>query len=153
MVWKLIGSATVGPTDKEVTIGLIEVPPQDGIEVWVQQTSPVSSCWKYSYGLLWAENAYGRFIGTIKVYGHPEGEAYRLGAGLSASLRSGVLKFSPRLWNLRWFKASGERWSLDFWADLPDDLPDDRYQSPGFERSNGFTIPVVSVGNLGRLRF
>ncbi len=152
MVWKLIGSATVGPTDQEVTIGPIEVPPQDGVEVWVQQTSPASP-WKYSYGLLWAENAYGRFIGTIKVYGHPEGEAYRLGEGLSASLRSGVLKFSPRLWNLRWLQVSNERWSLDFWVDLPDDLPDDRYRSPAFERADGFSIPVVAVGSLGRLRF
>lgn len=153
MVRKLIGSATVGPTDKEVEIGPIEVPPQDGLEVWVQQTSPVSSPWKYSYGLLWAENAYGRFIGTIKIYGHPEGETYRLGAGLSSSLRAGMLKFSPRLWNLRWFKASGETWSLDFWANLPDVLPSDRYQPPGFERNDGIPVPVVAVGNFGRLSF
>ena len=152
MVWTKIGSATVGPFDSEIEIGPIEVPPQDGVEVWVQQTSP-PSVWKYSYGLLWAENAYGRFIGTIKVYGHTEGEAYRLGEGLSASLRTGMLKFSPRAWNLGWIKASNETWSLDFWADLPDQLPDDRYRSPGFERSDGFTIPLVLVGTFGRLRF
>ncbi len=121
MVRTLIGSITVGPTDEEVIIGPIEVPPGDGIEVWVQQTSPVSSPWTYSYGLLWAENANGRFAGTIPIYGHPEGETYRLGAGLSSSVGSGMLKFSPRLWNLRWLQRSGEAWSLDFWADQPSD--------------------------------
>ena len=152
MVWKLVGSATVGPFDKEVTIGSITTPPQNGVEVWVQQTSP-SSCWTYGYGLLWADNIYGRFLGTIKVYGHPEGEAYRLGAGLSSSVGSGVLKFSPRLYNRRWLEASDERWTLDFYVDEADTLPEDRYRSPGFQRRDGFAIPVVAVGNLGRLSF
>ena len=152
MVWQLVGSVTVGPTDKEVTIGPIEVPPQDGVEVWVQQTSP-PSCWNYGYGLLWAENTYGRFIGTIKVYGKPEGEAYRLGDGLSSSLGSGMLKFSPRSWNLRWLRASNERWSLSFYYDSPDTLPQDRYRSPGFQRRDGFAIPVIAVGSAGRLLF
>lgn len=152
MVWRLIGSADVGPYDKEVEIGPITVPPADGVEVWIQQTSP-PSCWKFGYGLLWADNQYGRFIGTIKVYGHPEGEAYRLGAGLSSSIGSGVLKFSPRMWNLRWLQASNERWQLDFYVDESDPLPADRYRSPGFIRRDGFTIPVVAVGNLGRLSF
>lgn len=152
MVWKRIGSTSVGPFDKEIEIGPITVPPTNGVEVWVQQTSP-PSCWTYGYGLLWAENVYGRFIGTIKVYGHTEGEAYRLGDGLSASLGSGVLKFSPRSWNTRWLQASGERWGLEFWVDEPDNLPQDRYRSPGFQRRDGFSIPVVAVGNLGRLSF
>ena len=147
-----MGSANVGPYDDEVTIGPITTPPQDGIEVWVQQTSPVS-CWKFGYGLLWADNEFGRFIGTIKVYGHPEGEAYRLGSGLSSSVGSGVLKFAPRMWNTQWLRASGERWSLDFYVDEVETLPDDRYRSPGFQRRDGFSLPVVAVGELGRLSF
>lgn len=113
----LIGSITVGPTDKDIVVGPIEIPPREGIEIWVKQTSPLSSPWWYSYGLLWAENDHGRYAGTIKIFGHPEGEAYRLGAGLFAPVGAGMLKFSPRLWNLRWLQSSGETWSLDFWAD------------------------------------
>lgn len=121
MVWTKIGSVTVGPFDSEVTIGPINVPPQNGVELWVQQVSPPSS-WNYGYGLLWAENSNGRFIGTIKVYGHPEGEAYRLGDGLSSSIGTGVLKFSPRAYNLRWIEASNETWSLDFYV-LDSEIP------------------------------
>lgn len=152
MAWKRIGQITVTATSDVVTVGPVVLPPFGGIELTVRQLGGRQP-WPYSYGLLWVENTYGREVGTIKVFGHTEGETYRLGAGLSSLLGGGVLKFKPRLYNLRWLRASGENWTLDFWYDAPSQLPQDRYRSPGFERDDGFALPLVGAGNLARLRF
>lgn len=154
MAWKRVGSIICSATTTEpLTIGPVLLPPFGGIEIKVTQASGQSP-WPYGFGLLWVENSFGREIGTIKVYGHVEGECYRLGAGLSSLLGGGMLKFSPRHYNLRWLKASGERWELVFDYDAPNtQLPADRYRSPGFELTDGVGIPVVAVGNSGRLRF
>ena len=152
MTWRRVGSLTVTASDDVLTVGPLSFSPNDGIQVRVVQTSPVS-VWKYSYGLLWVETIYGRDLGTIKVYGHTEGADYRLGAGLSSLLGDGVLKFSPRLWNRKWLQASGETWGLQFWADEPGDLPTDRYEAPGFQTTDKVNIPVVLVGTAGRLSF
>jgi len=154
MAWKRIGSITASiATIHPITVGPVFLPPFGGIEVWVRQTSGPSP-WPYGFGLLWVENSWGRELGTIKVYGHMEGEAYRLGAGLSSLLGGGVLKFFPRSYNARWFRASGEKWQLEFFYDEPNtQLPADRYRAPGFQRPDEFLLPLVAVGNLGRLRF
>lgn len=149
MSWNLIGSITVGPTDYDVPIGPISVP-DGGVEVRVVQTSPASR-WTYSYGLLTAKNATGRFAGTIKVYGHPEGETYLFGDGLSPLQRDGFLYFTPRLWNLRWLQVSNERWSLSFYIEkavrLPAFSPVDAVVLSALARSVGArSVGASSVG-------
>jgi hypothetical protein len=153
MAWQTVGTITCNATSSELVIGAVTLPPFNGLEIKVTQIGGQSP-WPFSYGLLWVENSFGRELGTIKVYGHTEGDVYRLGAGLSSLLGGGLLKFSPRLYNLRWLKASGQTWTLRFDYDKPaTNLPQDRYRSPGFEREDGFGISVVAAGNLGRLLF
>ncbi|MFZ9656477.1 MAG: hypothetical protein ACO29V_12550 [Limnohabitans sp.] len=72
------------------------------------------SPWPYGFGLLSWQSLEGRELGTAKVYGHLEGETYRLGNGLSPVERRGLLVFEPRMYNLRWLKASGAVWNLAF---------------------------------------
>lgn len=153
MAWKRIGEIACTATSDVLTVGPVVLPPMNGIEVKVTQLGGRSP-WPYSFGLLWAENSFGRELGTIKVFGTREGDVYRLGAGLSSLLGGGVLKFAPRMYNLRWLRASGEVWELRFDYDEPRvTLPQDRYRSPGFERGDGLSLPLIAVGTSGRLRF
>lgn len=153
MAWQDLGSITVGPLTTSVTIGPVNLPPFGGIVVRVRQIGGQSP-WPFSYGLLWVANSHGRELGTIKVYGHVEGESYRLGAGLPSLLGGGMLSFAPRLYNTRWLRASGTRWTLAFEYDSPGtELPQDRVQSPGFQDVSGRLLPLVGVGSLGRVRF
>jgi len=116
MAFTSVGSITGGPTDREVTVGNVTL--DDGADsLWVRVVQQGGdSPWPYGFGLLSWQSVEGRELGTIKVYGHHDGETYRLGNGLSPVERGGVLKFEPRMYNLRWLKASGERWSLAFEA-------------------------------------
>jgi hypothetical protein len=153
MAWQSLGSISVTATSSVLTIGPVDLPPYDGITLSVQQTSGQSP-WPYGYGLLWVENSNGRELGTIKVFGHLEGESYRLGEGMSSLLGGGLLKFSPRLYNLRWLKASGAVWNLRFAYDKPSTtLPPNRYRSPGFEKEDGVPLTLLKVGSFGRIYF
>jgi hypothetical protein len=153
MAWQDLGSITVGPMTTSVLVGPVNLPPFGGIVVRVRQIGGPSP-WPFSYGLLWVSNSNGRELGTIKVYGHTEGESYRLGDRLPSLLGGGLLYFAPRLYNTRWLRSSGTTWTLAFQYDSPStELPQDRVQSPGFQSDSGRLLPLVSVGSLGRLRF
>lgn len=151
MAWTRIGSVTVRPESDEVVVGAIEVPPQDGIEVMVRQTSPAQG-FRFAYGILSYRSLNGKELGSVKVWAGPDWEAYKLGAGLSALYRSGALLFRPRSVNLRWVKA-GFPWSLEFMADVGFDLPADRFKAPGFVGFDDRVLPLVRVGTQGRLQF
>jgi len=151
MAWTRIGSVTVRPESDEVVVGTIEVPPQDGIEVMVRQTSPVQG-FRFAYGILSYRSLNGKELGSVKVWAGPDWEAVRLGDGLSALYRSGVLLFRPRSANLRWVKA-GFPWSLEFMADIGFDLPADRHRTPGFVDAVDRLLPLVRVGTQGRVQF
>ena len=116
MAWQSVGSITVGPTDREVTVGTVDL--EDGADtLWVRVIQQGGdSPWPYGFGLLSWQTTEGRELGTAKAYGHHEGEVFRLGVGLSPMERSGLLKFEPRSYNLRWLQASGETWYLAFEA-------------------------------------
>ena len=114
MAFASVGSITVGPTDREVTVGALTLPSGDDT-LWVRVVQQGGeSPWPYGFGLLYWESSEGRELGTAKVFGHVEGEVFRLGVGLSPVERGGVLKFEPRAYNLGWLKASGTFWSLAF---------------------------------------
>jgi hypothetical protein len=114
MAWQSLGSVTVGPNDLAVQIGTVDLAAgADTLWVRVKQQGGQSP-WPYGFGLLSWRTTDGRELGTAKIYGHVEGETYRLGTGLSPVVRGGVLWFEPRSYNLRWLKVSGELWTLSF---------------------------------------
>lgn len=116
MAFRSVGSITVGPVDRQVTVGSVTL--EDGADtLWIRVVQQGGeSPWPYGYGLLSWQSLEGRELGTIKVYGHHDGEVYRLGKGLPPVERTGILVFEPRMWNLRWLKSAGEQWRLAFEA-------------------------------------
>ncbi len=116
MAWQSVGSISVGPTDRLVPVGAFNLGAGDDT-LWVKitQTSGESP-WPYGFGLLTWRSLEGRELGTIKVYGHNDGETYRLGVGLSPVERAGGLYFEARSYNLRWLRAAGINWDLAFEA-------------------------------------
>lgn len=115
-MWQSVGSISVGPTDKAVTVGTVSL--EDGADtLWVRVTQQGGDTpWRWGYGLLSWQSTDGRELGTVKAYGHHEGETYRLGVGLPPVERGGVLVFEPRSYNLGWLRATGVVWNLAFEA-------------------------------------
>jgi hypothetical protein len=151
MVWTRVGSITVRPESDEVRVGVIEVPPQGGIELMVRQISP-NQGFKFAFGLLSFRSALGRELGTVKCHPIPEWTALKLGEGLSSLSRSGELLFEPRSYNLAWIRR-GYPWSVEFMADIGFDLPQDRVRVPGFVNTFDLDLPLVRVGTQGRIQF
>ena len=115
---KEIDVISVGPTDLTVEVGSFSLEEDDDtLYVDVQQMSP-NQVWNYSYGLLWWESAFGRELGTEKVYGHQVGETYKLGIGRSPRSRSGRIMFAPRAFNRRWISIENPpTWTLSISAE------------------------------------
>ena len=114
-MWQSVGSITVGPNDLAITVGAVTLAAGEDT-LWVRATQQGGeSPWPYGFGLLSWQTTEGRELGTAKVFGHTEGEVFRLGVGLSPVERTGSLVFEPRSYNLRWVNL-GHPWSLAFEA-------------------------------------
>ena len=112
--WSRVGSITVTATSGPTVIGNLTMP-ADADTIWIRaQQLGGESPWPYGYGLLTWKTAAGRELGTIKCYGHTEGEVLRLGVGLKPGEKVGQLMFQPRSYNLSWVKASAAAWQLAF---------------------------------------
>lgn len=110
-----LGSISVGPSDLYKDLGPITLKEEDDT-IWldVTQTSPTED-WKYSYGIVSFVSTNGAELGSAKVYGNQNGEVFRLGVRRAPSVRTGVIRFRPRAWNLQWVSAKGApRWELSF---------------------------------------
>jgi len=151
MAWQRIGSVTVKPETTIAAFGSVEVPPEDGIELMIRQTSPDRG-FRFAYGLVSLQTSRGRELGTVKAYPGSEWNAFRLGEGLSCLSGSGVLQFEPRHYNLRWVKA-GFPWTVELMADVGTRLPGDRIQTPGFVDPANRILQLVRAGTYGRVRF
>ena len=83
--------------------------------IWAKVTSaPSGGCpWPWSYGLFTWITEEGRELGSAKINGVCEGEVFKLGVGRTPLLRSGMLQFTPRSYNLAWIKM-GHPWTLKF---------------------------------------
>ena len=81
--------------------------------MWLRVTSAASGgCpWPWSYALIHWETSQGRELGTVKVNGVCEGEVFRLGVGRPPLVRTGILKLTPRSYNLAWIE-KGHPWTL-----------------------------------------
>lgn len=150
MAWQRIGIVTISPTTDEAVVGPIEVPYFDGIEVRVKLLSGPYP-FQFGYGLLSYRSSNGKELGTIRVWPRNEASDYLLGKGMTCQDTTGSLVFEPRTWSLRWVKA-GFSLIVEVSADLPSDLPTDRYQAPGFI-AGGVERVLAQVGNLGQLVF
>jgi hypothetical protein len=114
MAWESVGAVTVGPNDQAVAVGTV-VLAAGADTLWVRVTQQGGqSPWPYGYGLLSWRSVNGRELGTAKVFGHLEGETYRLAVGRAPDAQTGVLFFEPRSYNLRWLSASASTWTLEF---------------------------------------
>lgn len=106
---------TVRPGDATpIEVGAASLDTDDDT-FWIKITSSSSGdCpWPWSYGLLTWITDNGRELGTVKINGVCEGEVFRLGVGLSPSLRTGHFLFTPRSYNTRWIEL-GHPWTLTF---------------------------------------
>ena len=113
--WAEVGTITVEPTDSVVEVGSFEL--SEGADtIWVRMTNTgEESGWPWSYGILSFRTEEGQPLGSIKAYNSYDGEVFRLGVGLSPSVRTGMLTFEPRGYNLAWVQ-KGHPWSLRFEA-------------------------------------
>jgi hypothetical protein len=150
VAWQYIGSVTVSPATTEVVVGSITVPTTGGLQVKMLQTT--SAPFQFGYGLLSYRSTYGKELGIIRVWPRTEFTSYWMGEGLTVVDNQGLLVFEPRTWNLRWVEA-GFPLSIDFLADLPTDLPGDRYQSDGFADGLGNELFLSPSGPQGRIGF
>ena len=113
--WSEVGTITVSPGDDLVEVGEFEL--AEGADtLWVRMTNTgTPGPWPWSYGILSFKTDEGQPLGSIKAYNSFEGEVFRLGVGLTPSVRSGVLTFEPRGFNMAWIQ-QGNDWSLKFEA-------------------------------------
>ena len=115
MSFATVGTVTVTPDDDEVVVGSFSMDESD-TTLWVRvtQTNPPGP-WPWSYGILSWRTSFGNELGSIKCYGEPVGEVFRLGVGLAPLERTGQLIFEPRSYNLAWTR-NGYPWTLEFEA-------------------------------------
>jgi len=113
--WADVGEITVKPTDSVVEVGSFDLV-EGADSLWVRMTNTgTPGGWPWSYGILSFKTEEGQPLGSIKAYNSYEGEVFRLGVGLPPSVRSGVLTFEPRGFNLAWV-SKGNPWPLKFEA-------------------------------------
>lgn len=113
MAWDEVGTVSLDGTASAVPVGTVALPPSNGIEVRVKQLTPADES-PYRAGLIYVKTPSGRTVGTRKFWGHPEGEDYALGEGLTSEEGVGTLWVEPRYLNLKALKA-GRIWRLQFW--------------------------------------
>lgn len=150
MSWAVIGGASFSPTTQEATVGSVTVPDSGGLAVKVRLTTPAP--FQFGYCLLSYRSAFGRELGTIRVWPRAETTAYLLGEGLTVLDNSGVLVIEPRSWNLRWV-AAGFPLSVQVLADVEAGLPVDRFRPDGFASQDGTVLNLTPSGPGGLLTF
>ncbi len=135
---------TVRPGDEHpVSAGSFSMAEGDDT-IWIHVTSVSGGdCpWPWSYGLLTWVTEFGRELGTVKINGVCEGEIFRLGVGLTPSVRTGRMEFTPRNYNLKWIE-KGNPWTLRFsytsGSSSPNEGPDTTLMVP--------VAPEIPFGN------
>lgn len=150
MSWAVVGTASFGPGTKEATVGSVTVPATGGLPVKVRLASSVP--FQFGYCLLSYRSAFGRELGTIRVWPRDESTVYKLGEGLTVLDTSGELVLEPRSWNLRWVEA-GFPLSVLVLADVEVGLPVDRFLPEGFTAPDGSPLVLSPSDSGGLLTF
>jgi hypothetical protein len=113
VTWTDLGSVTFRPTDQVVDVGEVTLV-EGATTLWIRVTQLSGATpWPWSYGIAAFESIEGRPLGSVKAYGHPDGEVVQLGVGLPPVERTGSLVFEPRGFNLAWIR-NGNPWELNF---------------------------------------
>ena len=113
--WTPISEVTVGPDDLSVVVGSFDLDQGDDT-IWVDVVAlNADDFWPWSYGILSWKTDRGYELGSTKAYTEKPGEIFRLGVGRPPRLRSGVLIYEPRSFNLSWIK-KGNELTLSFTA-------------------------------------
>jgi len=143
--WSEVGTITVSPGNNVVDVGAFEL--AEGADtLWVRMTNTgAPGPWPWSYGILSFRTDEGQPLGSIKAYNSFDGEVFKLGVGLPPSVRSGVLTFEPRGFNMAWIR-KGNPWTLKFEAQSGGP----NLTSSMWERdpANGVITPKVEGDNL-----
>jgi hypothetical protein len=113
-MWTEVGTVSLDGTTESVSVGTVPLPSSGGVEIRIQQLTPPDDA-PFRAGLVYIKTASGRTYGTRKFWGHPEGEDYLVGSGMSSEDEYGVLTVEPRYLNLKALKA-GRTWQLRFWC-------------------------------------
>lgn len=113
--WQQVGDHTFTPQDTVVSIGGFSLE-EDHDTIWVRMVSETPPTpWPWSYGILGWKSSEGYELGSTKAYSEESGQVFKLGVGLTPVVRSGVITFAPRGYNLAWVK-KGNPWTLKFEA-------------------------------------
>jgi len=102
--WSEVGTKTFTPSDFSEVVGSFSM--GEGHDtLWTRMTliSPATP-WPWSYGILGYKTDAGFELGSVKAYAEVESEVFRLGVGRPPLLRTGLLTFAPRGFNLGWIK-------------------------------------------------
>ena len=138
--WTNVGTITVTPESRLVTVGAVElVPNADTLWVRMRCTNPAGP-WPWSYGILSWLSTEGNSLGSTKAYSNRAGEVFRLGVGLPPLVRAGSLTFEPRSFNLAWVR-QGNPWTLAFEARSGQSLASGGGASVTFDITDG-TGPI-----------
>jgi len=113
--WQDLGTKTVTPDSTDLVIGGFSLAEGD-THIWVRMRSlSPPDPWPWSYGILGWKTSEGYELGSVKAYSALDSEVFRLGNGLPPVVRTGVITFEPRSFNLAWIK-KGNPWTLKFEA-------------------------------------
>jgi hypothetical protein len=126
------------------------VPPDGGVELAIRQLEPVPFSW--GYGVLTFLSDNGRELGGVQVWPLPTRESYILGRYLTATYESGVLLFQPGP-AVQTRIDAGFPLTVEVIANLPSDLPEDRYGPARFALDDGEPLALTGDVELARLSF
>ena len=147
MTFNQVGTVEVGPQDREVLVGSFSLGADDDC-IWfrIQQINP-PEYFKFAYGLLTWRTEFGKELGTIKVYGDPASEVYRLSNGNDPISRTGSVLFTPRAFNRGWISVENPpTWTLNFEAKSGVLNPDNSPPVFGTRASLGVLADLGYVG-------
>lgn len=143
--WQQIGEHTFTPQDTVVSIGGFSMEPDDDT-IWVRMVSETPPTpWPWSYGILGWKTSEGYELGTVKAYSEESGQVFRLGLGLAPVVRTGVITFAPRGYNLAWVK-KGNPWTLRFEAQGGNSSPAVDFPDFGGRATLGVLSDLASAG-------
>ena len=113
--WSFVGQKTFAPDDLNEVIGSFSLGENEDT-LWIRITQlDTGSTSPWAYGILSWRTSEGYELGSVKAYGTTQSEVFRLGVGLSPSVRDGNVIFTPRGFNLGWIR-NGWPWPLKFEA-------------------------------------
>ena len=150
--WQDLGNVTVTPDSTDVPVGAFSMEEGD-THIWIRMRSLSSpDPWPWSYGILGWKTSNGYELGSCKAYSTTESEVFRIGTGLPPLVRSGIITFEPRSFNLAWVKR-GNPWSLNFQAQSgnlqPQGLGGAAVSNSFVDSSNGSGLQLVQVSFPG----